>query len=534
MPQSNKIVNARKLPFSYEAEQAVLGAVLLSQDAGLVILNELKEQDFYAHEHQIIFDAMLRLFNKTNNPIINHITLSRELNTHNELEAVGGMSYLARLTNVIPTATNFNYYLDIVKRDSVLRQLIDAGGKIVEESYVADDMDLALTNAEAMIYAISEKTERSALEQISPSLTNVLSEFDEAFQNPGSKRGLPTGLAGLDMITNGLQNSDLIILAARPGIGKTSLALNAATHIALYEKKPVAIFSLEMPRVQLARRIASSVAGVSMSRVLRGELDENEQRKFRQAIAALADAPIYLDDSSMNTPSEILHKCRRMKNDKNKGLSFVVIDYIGLMKMGGKGYEGNRQQEISDISRNLKVLAKELNVPVLVLAQLNRAVEGRKGDHRPMLSDLRESGSIEQDADIVMFIYKSEQYRDLSESEVEQGIAELIIAKNRNGAQGTIKLRWDGETTTFSNLPEDADKQSLQSTAPPRPKKYDDAYERAKQSVTEVENFDDSVFDTPPPDEPPAEVVAPDEEYDELFDDNVQPETIGELLKEDK
>ena len=531
--KTEKTLNsARKLPFNYEAEQAVLGAVLLSQDASLVILNELKETDFYAHEHQIIFDAMLRLFGKNNNPIIDHITLTSELNAHNQLDAVGGMAYLARLTNVIPTATNFNYYMDIVKRDSVLRQLIDAGGKIVEDSFSAEDMDAALTNAESLVYSIGEKTERSSLEPIRASLTGVLSEFDEAFQNPGSKRGLPTGLAGLDMLTNGLQNGDVIQLAARPGVGKTSLALNIATNIALYAKKPVAIFSLEMPKIQLARRIASSVGGVSMSKVLRGELDENEQRRFRQAISALADAPIYLDDSSVNTPAEILHKCRRMKNDKNKGLSFVVIDYIGLMKAGGRNYQNDRQQEISYISRNLKIMAKELNVPVLVLSQLNRAVEGRK-DHRPMLSDLRESGSIEQDADIVMFIYKSEQYRDLAESEVEEGIAELIIAKNRNGSQGTIKLRWDGETTTFSNLPEDEDRQSLESTAPPLSKHYKDAYNKAKEPVTEVNNFDDSVFDAPT--EPPNEVPFPvDDEYDEIFDNPNQPETIAETLKEDK
>ncbi len=526
--QNSTPLSARKLPFNYEAEQAVLGSVLLSQDASLVILNELKSTDFYAHEHQIIFDAMQSLFSKANNPIIDHITLTSELNTRGQLETVGGMSYLARLTNVIPAATNFNYYMDIVKRDSVLRQLIDAGGKIVDESYTAEDMDHALSDAEARIYAISQKTDRSSLEPIRASLTNVLGEFDEAFQNPGSNRGLSTGFAGLDMLTNGFKAGEIIQLAARPGVGKTSLALNIATHVAVYDKKPVAIFSLEMPKVQLARRIASSVANVSMTKVLRGELNENEQRRFRQAISALADVPIYIDDSSMNTPAEILSKCRRMKNDKNRGLSFVVIDYMGLMKAGGRSYDNDRQQEISDISRNLKIMAKELDVPVLVLSQLNRAVEGRK-DHRPMLSDLRESGSIEQDADIVMFIYKSDQYRDLMESEVEEGVAELIIAKNRNGAQGTIKLQWNGETTTFSNMPADADKASLQSTAPPLPKQYKEAYDRAKQPPTEISDFDDSVFDTPQPSpEPPVEPN--NEDYDELFDD-VQPEPIGETLK---
>lgn len=522
---------ARKVPFNYEAEQAVLGAVFLSQDAALVILNELKESDFYAREHQIIFDAMKRLFAKANNPIIDHITLISELNTKNQLETVGGITYLTRLMDIIPTATNFGYYMEIVKRDSVLRQLIDAGGKIVDESYSADDMDVALADAESLIYSISEKTDRSNLEPIRSSLTGVLSEFDEAFQNPGAKSGLSTGLAGLDMLTNGFHAGEIIQLAARPGIGKTSMALNIATHIALYEKKPVALFSLEMPKIQLARRIVSSVAHVSSKRVIRGELDENEQRRFRQAIAALADVPIYIDDSSLNTPANILSKCRRMKNDKNRGLSFVVIDYIGLMKADGKGYDNNRQQEISDISRNLKIMAKELNVPVLVLSQLNRSVESRT-DHRPMLSDLRDSGSIEQDADIVMFIYKSEQYRDLKENEVEEGIAELIVAKNRNGEQGTVKLRWDGDTTTFSNLPEDEDKQSLQSTAPPRPKMYDEAYQKAKEPPVEINNFDDTVFtETPPPPEEIPNEIRQNDDFDELFDSD-DADAISQSLKE--
>lgn len=523
-------ITARKLPFNYEAEQAVLGSIFLSQDAALVILNELKPTDFYAHEHQIIFEAMQRLFAKANNPIIDHITLKSELSAHNELETVGGLSYLARITNVVPSATNFTYYMDIVKRDSVLRQLIEAGGKIIDESYTADDMESALSDAEALVYSISEKTDRSTLEPIRASLTGVLSEFDEAFQNPGANIGLPTGFAGLDMLTNGMHGGEIIQLAARPGVGKTALALNIATHVAVYEKKPVAIFSLEMPKIKLARRIVASVAQVNSRGIIRGELNENEQRKFRQAIAALADAPIYIDDSSLNTPGEILSKCRRIKNDKNRGLSFVVIDYIGLMKAGGKGYENNRQQEISDISRSLKIMAMELNVPILVLSQLNRSVESRS-DHRPMLSDLRDSGSIEQDADVVMFIYKSEKYRDIKESEVEQGIAELIVEKNRNGETGTVKLKWDGSTTTFSNMPEDVDKQSLQQTAPDRPKKFDEAYERAKEAPVEISDFDDDVFNTPPPEEIPNEIRHNDD-IDELFDDT-EPDDIAESLKDE-
>jgi len=529
--ENNKL--ARKLPFNYEAEEAVLGSILISADAPLVVLNELKSDDFYAKEHQIIFEAMQTLFSHKNNTVIDHLTLTNELEKKGLLDSIGGVSYIAKLTNVIPSATNFSYYMDIVKQDSILRQLINAGGKIIDESYSSDDKDDTLSNAEAYIYDISKKSSSSNLEHIRESLTDVLGEFDESFQNPGSKRGLVTGLAGLDLITNGFQNGDVIQLAARPGVGKTSLAMNIVENIALQSKKPCAVFSLEMPRVQLARRMACSVGKVSMKKVVRGELDINEQRRFRQAISLLADAPIYVDDSAINTPAQILSKCRRLKNDASRGLSFVAIDYLGLMRSGTK--VNDRQQEISEISRSLKILAKELNIPVLVLSQLNRAVEGRK-DHRPVLSDLRESGSIEQDADIVMFIYKSEDYKDIEEKDREEGIAELIIEKHRNGEKGTIRLRWDGETTTFSNLPEDANKASLVGTEPPLPKKFHDAYESVKDEDLKETKVNDEVFETPRPNTDPLDIDAVpfnvnDEEEDPIFD-NVELEPISESLKD--
>ncbi len=531
MAQKKESVVARKLPFNYEAEQAVLGSVMLSPDAPLVILNELKPEDFYAREHQIIFEAMQELFSKKNNSVIDHITLADCLDSEGKLDSIGGVSYIAKLTNVIPSATNFQYYMDIVRQDSVLRQLIQAGSQIVEDAYTSTDKDESLTSAESAIYNISKKSSNNSLEHIRDSLTDVLTEFDESFQNPGAKRGLLTGISGLDLITNGLQNGDIIQLAARPGVGKTSLAMNMVEHIAIKYKKPCAVFSLEMPRVQLARRMACSVGRVSMKKVMRGELDENEQRRFRQAVNLLADAPIYIDDSSLNTPAQILSKCRRLKSDPSRGLAFIVIDYLGLMRSGTRTQD--RQQEVSEISRSLKVLAKELNVPVLVLSQLNRAAEGRK-DHRPVLSDLRESGSIEQDADIVMFIYKSENYRDIDEREREEGIAELIIEKHRNGEKGTIKLQWDGETTTFRDLPSDANRASIAETAPPLPKKFQDAYETVKNEDLQVTRVDDSVFDTPIDEPPPFDIddVPPpvDTERDPIFDDSGT-EPIGETLK---
>jgi len=522
----------RKLPFNYEAEQAVLSAVMLSPDAPLTILNELKTDDFYAREHRIIFDAMCNLFSKKNNSVIDHITLTDELESKDQLDNIGGAMYIAKLIGGNPSPTNYMYYMNIVKHHSVLRQLIQVGSKIVEESYSAEDDAEALSNAEAMIYNISKKSTSSNLEHIRDSLTDVLTDFDESFQNPGAKKGLMTGLSGLDMLTNGFQNSDVIQLAARPGVGKTSLAMNMVINIALKGKKPCAVFSLEMPKIQLARRMACSVGKVSMKKVMRGELDEKEQRRFRQAVNLLAEAPIFIDDSSINTPAQILSKCRRLKNDPSRGLAFITIDYLGLMRSGLKITD--RQQEVSEISRSLKILAKELDVPVLVLSQLNRAVESRK-DHRPVLSDLRESGSVEQDADIVMFIYKSENYRDIEEKERQEGIAELIVEKHRNGEKGTIKLRWDGETTTFSDLPSDSNLASLAETAPPLPQKYQDAYENAKTEPLPEVSVDNAIFDGPIDDTPPPFDMAPleqiDDDYDPIFDDSEMEELKDTLDK---
>ena len=535
---------ARKLPFNFEAEQAVLGAVLISEEAPSIILSELSEDDFYTKEHRIIFSTMQSLFIKKNHTYFDHIILTSELENKGLLETVGGVSYLITLTNVLPSSTNFQYYVDIVKRDAILRKLISAGSDIIDNAYSSDDKDQSLQFAESAIYRISQTSDRSELEHIKSSLEDVINDFEICYQNPDSKRGIETGLVGLDHYTNGFQKGDLIILAARPSFGKSALALNIVQHMAVQNHKTCAVFSLEMPKNQLSRRMACSIANVSMEKVLRGDLeDENEQRRFRKAISVLADAPIFIDDSSMNTPAEILSKCRRLKNDPNYGLDFVMIDYLQLMNTGPKSKADSRQQEVSEISRSLKVLAKELNVPVLALSQLSRAVESRAGDHKPQLSDLRETGSIEQDADIVMFIHRPSRYADTNkDGTMNQNEAFLILAKHRNGALGEIPLHWDGSTTTFTSTAKDIERDSLEKTAPPPiSEKSRKAFEKVSKELQESP-IDDDIFDdlppqdfAPPPDIPPEYDDSPilDEPLTEQIESTEQADSTQSAIPDD-
>ncbi|MBQ7977567.1 MAG: replicative DNA helicase [Clostridia bacterium] len=509
---------ARRLPFNFEAEQAVLGAVLISQEAPTTILTELKKSDFFTKEHQIIFDTMQELFIKKNHTYFDYIILTSELEIKGLLDTIGGVGYLITLANVLPSATNYNYYVEIVKRDSILRKLISAGGEIIENAYSNDDREAALGFAESKIYSISQTTEQSALEHIRMSLEDVVEDFELCFQNPDAKRGMPTGFPGLDHYTNGFQKGDLIILAARPSFGKSSLAVNFVQNAAVKYKKTCAIFSLEMPRAQLARRMACSIAKeycktVSMEKVLRGDLNETEQRSFRKAVNLLAEAPIFIDDNSNNTPAEIKSKCMRLKNDPSCGLDFVMIDYLQLMS-SERTRSDSRQQEVSDISRNLKIMAKELGVPVLALSQLSRAVEQRTvGDHKPQLSDLRETGAIEQDADIVMFIHRPSRYADTNkDASLDPTQAFLILAKHRNGPLGEIPLIWDGATTTFRSTEKDANIASLEATAPPPILPENKAaFEKVSKELEAVDNFDDNIFDEPPIDyAPPIDEPMPD------------------------
>lgn len=509
-------ISARKLPHNLEAEQAVLGCVLIDQEAPVSILNELSANDFYTESHKNIFSAMKNVYLR--NAPIDYVTLSDELESQGLLESVGGISYLSTLTNIVPSAANFKHYQDIVKRNSIMRKLINSSQKIIDRAYESQEGDDVLSFAEAEIYGVAESTDRSNLVPIKDSLVDVMEKFNKLVKDPDALQGIPTGFHALDHITNGFQRGDLILLAARPGFGKTSLAMNIVTNAAIKYGKSCAIFSLEMPKVQLAQRALCSVANVSMKKALKGDLNEKEWRRILGRMKDLGEANLYIDDSSMNTPAEILSKCRRLQREK--GLDILMIDYLQLMNSGGS--TDNRQQEIATITRNLKIMAKELNVPLILLSQLSRAVESRT-DHRPMLSDLRESGAIEQDADIVLFIYKSEKYTDVDASEQEEGIAELLIAKHRNGETGKIRLAWNGATTTFGNLDSDSNRASLEETAPPL-----DIDEQAFDNAV-ADNFVDNMVEVneeipfEPSDVPYNSDEVPYDEVDVPFDVNDVP-----------
>ena len=438
-----KKLKPKMMPHSIEAEQAVLGACLIDDDAANSIMNTLIKEDFYLESHQEIFGAMYAIFSR--NQPIDYVTITDELDNGNLLSSVGGLEYITNLTNVLPSAANFKVYVDIVKRDSVLRKIISASQKVIENTYESSDKDEAIDYAEQAIFEIGKDEETSSLVHIGGALSDVIKKFDNLSKNKDGIKGIATGFKDFDAVTNGLQNSDLILLAARPGVGKTSFAMNIVTNAAVKEKKKCAIFSLEMPRTQIAQRAICSVASVSMAKALKGDLSVDEWKSLWTANKQLAEAGIYIDDSSMNTPMSILSKCRRLKRES--GLDMVMIDYLQLMSSGKSKVE-SRQNEVSEMTRYLKIAARELNVPILVLSQLSRAVEQRKGDHKPQLSDLRESGSIEQDADIVLFIYKPDMYNDVV-NEDEPGICTLSIAKHRNGEIKDVKLRWIGEYTTF-------------------------------------------------------------------------------------
>jgi len=472
-------VVARKLPHSLEAEQAVLGCVLIDQEAPITILNEMVKDDFYTDSHRSIFGAMQSLY--LNGQQIDYVSLPDELEREGLLESVGGLSYISSLTNIVPSAANFKQYMNIVKRNSVLRRLISSSQRIIDKAY-EDNSENVLEFAEAEVYGISEKNDRSKLEHIKDSLTSVMDKFNKLVKDPDSLQGIPTGFAGLDRLTNGFQNSDMILLAARPGVGKTSLAMNMVLHMALNEKRTCAVFSLEMPKIQLAQRALCSSAKVSMERALKAQLDDKEWRRLFEKVKAMSDSKIYIDDSSLNTPGAILSKCRRIQREK--GLDFVMVDYLQLMSSGTR--TDNRQTEVSEISRKLKVLAKELNVPVLVLSQLSRAVESRKGkDRRPILSDLRESGAIEQDADIVMFIHKPEDENNEENTSRKDCVMELSLAKHRNGPLGDIQLFWKGEITTFFNFDGDSKMAGLEKSMP-KVKKDSSDLDNVTKEVKEV------------------------------------------------
>lgn len=470
--------NYKIQPHNIEAEQAVLGCILIDNQAQIDILALISEDNFYSEAHQQIYKSMVKVYQKS--VPVDFVTLTDQLEKDGILEKVGGIDYVTFLTNAVPSAANFKHYCEIVKSDSIRRKLIKSGQEIIEDAYDNQDKDKSLQFAEQVIFDISEKESRSSLEHVGKNngpVKTVIDKFSEIAKDPTILKGIPTGYTDFDKITNGLQNSDLILLAARPGVGKTSFSMNILVHAATELNKKCAIFSLEMSKEQLMQRAICSLAKVSMSKALKGEMDGEEWKRIWAASKKLEQSGLYIDDSSMTTPADLLSKCRRLK--MQEGLDLIMVDYIQLMTSAKK--QDNRQLEISDISRTLKIAAKELNVPIIVLSQLSRAVESRQ-DHRPLLSDLRDSGAIEQDADIVLFIYNPEKYNDVPQED-EPGTVELIIAKHRNGGTGTVKLRWIGQYTTFVNI---SDKVFVPKT---------NKVTSTEIEETPIENIDVDVFD---------------------------------------
>ncbi|TVX99940.1 replicative DNA helicase [Cohnella terricola] len=419
-------------PQNLEAEQAVLGAILLEAEALIAAMERLKSEDFYSVSHQRIFDAMIAL-NDDNEPI-DLITLTARLQDLGQVEEVGGIIYLTKLANAVPTAANVEYYAQIVEEKSILRRLIRTATQIVSNGYATEeDVGILLNDAEARIMEISSGRTATGFISIRDVLMEVFERVEFLYNNRGGVTGIPSGFVDLDRMTSGFQPNDLIIVAARPSVGKTAFALNIAQNVAVRASETVAIFSLEMSAAQLVQRIICAESNVDAQRMRTGHLEGDDWEKLSMAIGSLSEAQIYIDDTPGITVSDIRAKCRRLK--KEKGLGMILIDYLQLIQGRGKAGE-NRQQEVSEISRTLKQIARELSVPVIALSQLSRGVEQRQ-DKRPMMSDLRESGSIEQDADIVAFLYRDDYYDKESE---KKNIIEIIIAKQRNGPVGTVEL----------------------------------------------------------------------------------------------
>jgi replicative DNA helicase len=432
----------KALPANIEAERATLGSILLNREAIIAIAPWLAAEYFYLEKHAWIYEAMLACYNARIPPDTR--TVSEELRRRDRLEAVGGIPYLSELVDAVPTSYHVEYYARIVERTALLRKLIVAGGKIAALGYdEQDDLEATLDKAEATLFEVSQRRSTQDFVHIGQVIDSYYEQINYLQEHRGEVVGVPTGFRDLDEITGGLQRSDLIILAARPSVGKTSLCLSLAYNVATQYQGTVGIFSLEMSREQLVQRLLAMDTRIDTHRLRTGHIRESELQIVMEAMGRLASVPIYIEDTPGLSVMEVRSKARRLQ--AQAGVDLLIIDYLQLMQ--GRRTD-NRVQEVSEISRGLKALARELNVPVLALSQLSRAVEGRTS-HVPMLSDLRESGSIEQDADIVMFIYREELYEKDTD---KKGIAEIHIAKHRNGPIGVVPLRFDATTTRFMDL----------------------------------------------------------------------------------
>lgn len=444
----------RVLPHSMEAEESVLGGVLLDTEAIHTAIEKLRPDDFYRPAHQSIFTAMVELVDRREP--IDVVTLTQKLKSLGCLEEVGGVEAVSRLAGLVPNAANIAYYARLVKEASIRRKVIKEATDIISEAFSGEgEVEEFLDKAEKQILGISDQRTGTAFHKVCDVVQKSIKFVETLYDRKEPITGISCGLTDLDLETAGFQPSDLIVIAARPSMGKTALVLGFATHVGVELKKGVAIFSLEMSKEQLVLRMLCSESGVANSRVRTGHLQDRDFPNLVAAAGRLTDAPIYIDDTPGLSIGELRAKCRRLHREQP--LSMVMVDYLQLMR--SPAYSHSREQEISDISRSLKGLAKELNVPVIALSQLNRSVESRD-DKRPRMSDLRESGAIEQDADIIMFIYRDQVYNPET---ADQGIAELIIAKQRNGPTGTVRVQFLGEQTQFCDIPREA---AMDLTAP--------------------------------------------------------------------
>ncbi len=440
-PQSPS--GARVPPHSLEAETGVLGAILLNNEVLHQVAEILDREDFYRSGHRILYEAMIEL-SERGSPI-DLVTVTEELRRKGLLEKAGGAAYISSLTDRVPSAQHAEHYARIVRERAVQRKLIWVATEIASEGYDADaDVEAFLDRAEQAIFEITQRQIRPSFTRIRDILKDAFNRIEELYERKELITGVPTGYYDLDQVTAGLQPSDLIIVAGRPGMGKTSFVLNIAQHAAIEAEVPVGFFSLEMSREQLAMRMLCAMARVDSHRLRRGMLRDSDWPKLTRAAGALAEAPIYIDDTPGISTLELRAKARRLKAEA--GLGLLIVDYLQLMR--ARGSYDVREQEISEISRSLKALAKELHIPVVALSQLNRGVESRS-DKRPLLSDLRESGAIEQDADVILFIYRDEVY---NKDTPDKGVAEIIIGKQRNGPTATVKLAFLSEYTAFENL----------------------------------------------------------------------------------
>ena len=442
MEQNGQI--QRKMPHDADAEQAVLSSILMDRDAAAEAFEVLKAEDFYSPENKAVFEAAYQLYTK--GEPIDVVTVKNQLEENGVFAEIGGVETLANIAASVGSSVNVKSYAKIVEEKSVLRRLIKLSGDISEISYKAgDDINTILDKAEKGIFDVMQNRNTDSFSSIMDVAFETFTNIEKIYNSSEKITGISMGFADFDAKTAGLQKSDLILIAARPSMGKTAFVLNVAQHAALKENVPVAIFSLEMSKAQLVNRMLCAEALVDAQKVRTGELNSDDWNKLVEGMGRLSEAPIYIDDTPGITAMEIRAKCRRLKLEK--GLGLIVIDYLQLMS--GSGKSDSRQQEISEISRSLKAIAREMEAPVIALSQLSRACEARS-DHRPMLSDLRESGAIEQDADLVAFLYRDEYY--FPEKTEKKNMAELIIAKQRNGPTGTVNLTWLGQYTKFANM----------------------------------------------------------------------------------